>query len=78
MNIKDLEDKLKEQVQSEYNLGFNHIREERERKRDIMKKVLDNTIPSGQVRVNLLDRNIQLELALFLTDEIGVKFLSSE
>ena len=43
-----------------------------------MKKVLDTTIPSGQVRVNLLDRNIQLELALFLTDEIGVKFLSSE
>lgn len=41
-----------------------------------MGKVLDVTVPEGQVRVNLLWRNIQLELALFLTDELGVKFLS--
>ena len=64
-------------VQNEYNRGFQHIRSERERKRKIMAKVLDQTLPEGQVRVNLLWRNIQLELALFLTDEIGVKFLSS-
>ena len=72
-----MEAKLMARVQREYNSGFQHIRNERERKRYIMDKVLDQNLPDGQVRVNLLWRNIQLELALFLTDEIGVKFLSS-
>ena len=78
MNIKKLEEKLRPKVTEEYDRGFNHIRPERERKRDIMAKVLRTDLPEGQVRVNLLWRNIQLELALFLTDEIGVKFLSSD
>lgn len=40
--------------------------------------MLDTNVPEGQVRVNLLWRNIQLEKALFLTDEISVKLLASE
>lgn len=78
MNIKQLQEKLMSRVQNEYNLGFQHIRNERERKRHIMEKVLDQTLPEGKVRVNLLWKNTQLELALFLTDEIGVKFLSNK
>lgn len=35
-------------------------------------------IPEGEVRINLLWRNVQLELALFLNDEIGVRYLSSD
>lgn len=78
MSLLEMEEKLRGKVQAEYTAWFEHVRPERERKRDIMKKVLDTTLPEGQVRVNLLWRNIQLELALFLTDEIGVSFLSSE
>lgn len=72
-----MQEKLVEQVKREYSEWFQHIRQERERKRHIMEKVLDQTLPEGKVRVNLLWRNTQLELALFLTDEMGVKFLSS-
>jgi len=74
--LKELEKELSAKVQDDYARGLLHIRGERERKREIMEKVLDQNLPNGQVRVNLLWRNIQLELALFLTDEIGVKFLS--
>lgn len=77
MNLKHLQDPLSHIVQRDYWNGFQHIRSERERKRHIMEKVLDQTLPEGKVRVNLLWRNLQLELALFLTDEMGVKFLSS-
>lgn len=77
MNIQSLQEKLMAKVQTDYQMGFQHIRQERERKRHIMNKVLDQTLPEGKVRVNLLWRNTQLELALFLTDEMGVKFLSS-
>ena len=77
MNIKLLEWKLSNQVQTEYNKWFYHIRPERERKRNIINKVLDPSLPDWQVRVNLLWKNMQLELALFLTDEIWVEFLSN-
>lgn len=70
MSLADAEKKLRPIVQRQYNEGLLHIRQERERKRSIMGKVLDVTVPEGQVRVNLLWRNIQLELALFLTDEL--------
>lgn len=76
MGLKEIQEKIKDKVNREYAQGFAHIRDERERKRGVMEKVLNTTLPQGQVRVNLLWRNIQLELALFLTDEIGVKFLS--
>ena len=78
MNLKTLEKELKEQVQREYSQGFEFIRSERERKRLILDKVLDPNPTNGKVRVNLLDRNIQLEQALFLTDEVGVKFIAED
>ena len=71
-------DKLKLQVEREYNMWFNHIRDIREYKRDILSKVLDPNLPQWQVRVNLLWKNIQLENALFLTDNLDIEFLSSK
>jgi hypothetical protein len=76
--LAKLQDKLQAQVQKEYELGFNHIRTERDRKRDIMQKVLDTTLEEGRVRVNLLWRNIQLEEALFLNDEISIRVLMED
>lgn len=71
-------DKLQKQVEREYNIWFNYIRNIREYKRDIAKKVLDSKLPDWQVRVNLLWKNIQLENALFLTDNINIEFLSNK
>lgn len=77
MNINSFQEKNSGLVQQQYGMWFNHIRSERERKRDIMNKVLDPNLPEGQVRVNLLWKNIQLENALFLNDEINVEVLAS-
>ena len=66
------------QVIREYGMWYNHVRAERDRKRDILEKVLDPLLPEWQVRVNLLDKNIQLENALFLTDELSVEVLTNE
>lgn len=76
--LRKIEERLGNKVRREYDMGFNHVRDERTRKREIVDKVLDTNVPEGQVRVNLLWRNIQLEKALFLTDEISVKMLASE
>lgn len=73
-----MEDKLKSKVQSEYAQGFEHVRDERERKRDILEKVLPQNLPDGQVRVNLLWKNIQLENSLFLTDDVNVDFVAED
>ena len=78
VNLTTLQEKLQPQIEKEYGLGFNYIRTERERKREILQKVLDPNIPKGQVRVHLLWRNIQLEQALFLNDEISVKLLMED
>jgi len=78
MNLAELELKLRGKVQTEYLNGFNHIYDERVRKRDIMEKVLDTRQVDGQVKANLLWQNIQLENALFLTDELGIKLLATE
>ena len=69
---------LKEKVQSEYNQGFNHIRNERERKRDILQKLLPTDVPDGQVRINLLWKNLQLERSLFVSDKLNVKAICSD
>jgi hypothetical protein len=45
MNLKTLQGKMIEKVQAEYTLGFNHVRAERERKRGIMNKVLNTSLP---------------------------------
>lgn len=68
--LDGIAEKLRTKVSSEYSMGFSHVRDERSRKRDIMEKVLETNLPDGQVRINLLWRNIQLEKALFLTDEV--------
>jgi hypothetical protein len=75
--MKDL-DLIQRKVEREYQQGFNHVRSERERKRDIMKKILPIDVPEGQVRINLLWKNMQLERALFVSDSLNVKLLASD
>jgi hypothetical protein len=77
MKTSVFQEKAWGQVQKEYSMWFNHVRAERERKRQILDKVLDPNLPEWQVRVNLLDKNLQLEAALFLTDEMSVEVLAN-
>lgn len=72
------EDGLISKVQSEYSQGFTHVRDERERKRKILDKLLPQNLKDGEVRVNLLWKNVQLENALFLTDELSVDFVTED
>ena len=73
--IQKIQDALVAQVNREYEQWFEHIRSERDRKRDIASKVLPQNIPEWQVRINLLWKNIQLENSLFLNDDVDVKFI---
>lgn len=77
-SLDRIAEKMRTKVANEYGMGLSHVRDERVRKREIMGKVLETNLPDSQVRINLLWRNIQLEKALFLTDEVGVKFLATE
>ena len=69
---------LKSKVQFEYEQWFNHIRSERERKRKILQKLLPTDIPDGQVKINLLWKNLQLERALFIQDKMNIKVISND
>lgn len=77
-SLDRIAEKMRTKVANEYGMGLSHVKDERVRKREIMGKVLETNLPDSQVRINLLWRNIQLEKALFLTDEVGVKFLATE
>lgn len=77
MDLLKLQDKLIWKVQKEYEMWFNHIRKEIDRKRNILDKVLDPNLPDWQIRVPLLWKNIQLENSLFLTDDINIQFLTN-
>jgi len=77
MSLLELQEELSWKVRREYNMWFNHIRSELDRKRNILDKVLDPELPEWQVRIPLLWKNIQLENALFLTDDISVQFLTN-
>lgn len=76
--LQTIQKKIISQVEREYTSWYNHIRQEIQRKEKILQKYMNPIIPKGQVRVELLHQNIQLEKAMFLTDEIWVKFLSDE
>ena len=69
---------LKEKAQAEYMQGYNHVRNERERKRDILQKLLPVDVPDGQVRINLLWKNLQLERSLFVSDKLNVKAICND
>ena len=78
MNILALQEKLSAKVMKEYSMWFEHIRNEIDRKRDILNKVLDPNLPEWQVRIPLLWKNIQLENALFLNDELNIEVLTNQ
>ena len=77
MNLKTIQEKLAPKVQREYQMGFEHIRTERDRKQDQLKKVFDKNVKTGESQVRLIWKNIQLENALFLTDELDIKVLTN-
>jgi len=78
LTTTSFQEKVGDKVRYEYDMWYNHIRQERQRKRTILNKVLDPNLPQGQVRINLLWKNLQLENSLFLTDKIWVKILWNE
>lgn len=72
-----MNDNLKAKVQNEYSQGLEHVRSERDRKRDANKKILE-TPPEGFVKSNLLWKNMQLETATFLTDVLDIALVSEK
>lgn len=66
------------QVQNEYSQWYNHIRTERDRKQEVLEKILPVWVKEWEVKVHLLWRNLQLENSLFLTDEFNVKLNSED
>lgn len=76
-NLLKLQEELQGKVEREYSMWFEHIRSEIERKRDVLNKLFDPNLPDGQVRIPLFKKNLELENALFLTDDINIQFLTS-
>lgn len=76
-NLLKLQEELQGKVEKEYSMWFEHIRSEVERKRDVLNKLFDPSLPEGQIRIPLFKKNLELENALFLTDEISVEFLTN-
>lgn len=76
-NLLKLQEELQGKVEREYSMWFEHIRSEIERKRDVLNKLFDPNLPDWQIRIPLFKKNLELENALFLTDEINVQFLTN-
>lgn len=76
-NLLKLQEKLQAKVEREYSMGFEHIRDEIERKRSVLNKLFDPSLPEWQVRIPLFKKNMELENALFLNDEINIEFLTN-
>jgi len=70
--------KLTAQVQDEYNQWYQHIRQERDRKQEVLSKIIPKNVKEWEVKVHLLWRNLQLENSLFLTDEFNVVLNSDD
>lgn len=76
-NLLKLQEELQWKVEREYSDGFEHIRSEIERKRDVLNKLFDPNLPDWQIRIPLFKKNLELENALFLTDDINIEFLTN-
>lgn len=74
-NLMKLQEELQGKVEKEYSMWFEHIRSEIERKRDVLNKLFDPTLET--IRIPLFKKNLELENALFLTDDINIEFLTN-
>ncbi len=74
--VKNIE-ALRNKVQKEYQMWYDHIKGERERKRNVDKKILEEP-QEGFVKQNLLWKHMQLETATFLTDELDIVTVSEK
>lgn len=72
-----MNEQLKDKVQNEYSQWLEHVRSERDRKREANKKILE-TPPEWFIKSNLLWKNMQLETATFLTDMLDITLVSDK
>jgi len=70
-----MDNKLYEQVEKEYQLWYNSIRQAREEKRNLIDKTFPN---SKDFRVDLIYRNMQLEWSLFLWDSLSIDVITND
>lgn len=75
--IKVNED-LRKQVEYEYQQGYDHVKTWRDRTRDAMERSLNEEIPDGNIKIDLVKENTEFELATFLGDKMDVRFSSDE
>ena len=75
-NLIKLQDELQAQVQREYSIWFEHIRNIIEEKRWALDRIYNNKNPDT-VRIPLIKKNIELEKALFLTDDLDIEILTN-
>lgn len=70
-----MNNKLYEQVEKEYQLWYNSIRQVRDQKRNLVEKVFPN---SNDFRIDLIYRNMQLESSLFLWDSLSIDVITND
>lgn len=77
MIAKKYQDKLQNQVASEYSQWEKATRTWRQQVQSEL-RMLQEIIPNGKVKVDLVKENIDFERATFLTDDIDVQFVCDE
>lgn len=77
MSLLNLQEKLLPQVQREYSQWEQHVRVWRSEVQSEISK-LQEKVPDGKIKIDLVKENIDFERATFLTDDIDVTFVSDE
>lgn len=72
-SIFRMQDELKEIVQKQYRVWFETMEAEISLKREATKEVYDTNVKEGNVRIPLVKKNIEIENAIFLQDEIAIQ-----
>ena len=70
-------EQLRSKCEKEYQAWLQHIQTIRDEKRQADKKILEKP-PEGFIKSNLMWKNMQLETATFLTDELDVVIVSDK
>lgn len=77
MSLLKLQEKLIWQVQREYSQWEQHVRVWRSEVQSEISK-LQEKVPDGKIKIDLVKENVDFERATFLTDDIDVTFVSDE
>lgn len=76
--LQKMQEVLQEQVQREYELGYNHVKDAVDAKKKVLNKLIQRDVKRGTVQINLLYKNIKLAMSLYLTDDPMVTFVSEK